>query len=352
MNLCSFCQVCLQKPGQQHKHYPTFPELIASAESCHLCELLLESLSGSPREEITKRVRAGSYSKVTLQFSLEDAFVEVITNDRYIKGSVFTVRGPKGQFLGFWIVPKKKNLRVTNSLAIVLAKFVHRAIWSAEEFVSFQQRVPVIDEWVNECLAKHPSCLPPKIDFLPTRLLDVGEGLGSKLRLVESVDIPKKPGNFPKFMALSHCWGKSRPFLVLSSSSIEILSDGIELDQLPRTFKDAARVVQMLGRRYLWIDSLCIKQDSSVDWEKEAAQMDSIYRNAHLTLAAASSTDSNGGCYIDDNLATMIQKFPTHSQMEGWESANCGQMTGRNFSCHHRYIAEDGFCKNLYSQPA
>ncbi len=111
-------------------------------------------------------------------------------------------------------------------------------------------------------------------------------------------------------MALSHCWGKTQPFLVLSSSSIEILSDGVELDQLPRTFKDAAQIVQMLGRRYFWIDSLCIKQDSTVDWQKEAAQMDSIYRNAHLTLAAASSTNSNGGCYIDDNLATMIQKFP------------------------------------------
>lgn len=165
---------------------------------------------------------------------------------------------------------------------------------------------------MNECLAEHPSCLLSKPDFLPTRLLDVGEGLVSKLRLVESVAIPKTPGNFPKFMALSHCGGKSRPFLVLSSSSIEILSDSVELDQLPRTFKDAARIVQMLGRRYLWIDSLRIKQDSSVDWQKEAAQMDSIYRNAHLTLAAASSTDSNGGCYIDDNLATMIQKFPLY----------------------------------------
>jgi hypothetical protein len=163
---------------------------------------------------------------------------------------------------------------------------------------------------MNECLAEHPSCLLSKTDFLPTRLLDVGEGLGSTLRLVESVDIPKTPGNYPKFMALSHCWGKSRPSLVLTSSSIKILSDGVELDQLPRTFKDAARIVQMLGRRYLWIDSLCIKQDSSADWQKEAAQMDSIYRKAQLTLAAASSTDSKGGCYIDEKLATMIQNIP------------------------------------------
>ena len=177
MDLCPFCQVCLQKPGQLHNHYPTFPEFVASAESCHLCGLLLKSLSGSPRKKITDRVRAGSYSKVTVRISRENAFVEVITKDRYIKGRVFTVREPKGQFPSLGFSPQE--LSFTNLLAIVLAKFVHRAIWSVEEFVSFQQRVPVINEWVDECLAEHPSCLLSKTDFLPTRLLDVGEGLGS-----------------------------------------------------------------------------------------------------------------------------------------------------------------------------
>lgn len=288
MELCPFCQFCLQKPGQQRNHYPTFPEFVASAESYHLCGLLLESLSGSPRKEITDRVRAGSYSKVTLRFSLENAFIEVITRDRYIKGRVCTCEGPKVRFLGFLILPKN-NSRVANLVTTVLAKFVHQAIWSAEESVSFKERVPVINEWMNECLAEHPSCLISKPDFLPTRLLDVGEGLGSKLRLVESVDIPKTRGNIPKFMALSHCWGKSRPSLVLSSSSIEILSDGVELDQLPRTFKDAARIVQMLGMRYLWIDSLCIKQDSIVDWQREAARIDSIISKCTLNPC---------GCFI------------------------------------------------------
>ena len=187
------------------------------------------------------------------------------------------------------------------------ARFRHRAIWSAEESVPFHRRLQVIHEWVDECLKEHPSCHRSKIDFLPTRLLDVGKDPGSKVRLVESEDIPKTPGNNPRFLALSHCWGKVRPTVVLDSLSIDELLNGVELANLPRTFKDAARVVQMLGMRYLWIDSLCIKQDSAADWQKQAAQMNSIYWNAHLTLAAASSTDSNGGCYIDDNLATMVQ---------------------------------------------
>jgi len=110
MKLCPFCQVCLQNPGQQHNHYPTFPEFMASAESCHLCGLLLKSLSGSPRNEIMDRVRASSYSKVTVRISLENAFVEVITKDRYIKGRVFTVREPKGQFVSLGFFPSKSKV--------------------------------------------------------------------------------------------------------------------------------------------------------------------------------------------------------------------------------------------------
>jgi hypothetical protein len=106
MELCPSCQVCLQQRGQ-HNHYPTFPEFVASAESCHLCGLLLKSLSGSPRKEITDRVAAGSYSKVTVRISFENAFVEVITKDRYIKGRVFTVREPKGQYLSLGVFPLK-----------------------------------------------------------------------------------------------------------------------------------------------------------------------------------------------------------------------------------------------------
>lgn len=195
----------------------------------------------------------------------------------------------------------------------------HRAIWSSEESVSFPQRLPVIHEWAEECLKKHPSCQHQGTNFLPTRLLDVGEKPGSRVRLVNSKNIVILPDNYPEFLALSHCWGKSKPSMILCSSSMDILSSGVELADLPRTFKDAARVTQMLGKRYLWIDSLCIIQGSSADWQREAAQMDSVYRNAYLTIAAASSTDSEGGLYIDDKLATMVQTveipFPDSFEM-------------------------------------
>lgn len=42
-----------------------------------------------------------------------------------------------------------------------------------------------------------------------------------------------------------------------------------------------------LGYNYLWIDSLCIIQDSKEDWLREAALMREVYPNALLTISAA-----------------------------------------------------------------
>lgn len=71
----------------------------------------------------------------------------------------------------------------------------------------------------------------------------------------------------------------------------------IALDSLPKTFRDAVLITRALNLRYLWIDSLCIIQDDIHDWEIEAANMYSIYANAHITLAASTAGDSNGGCF-------------------------------------------------------
>jgi hypothetical protein len=42
-----------------------------------------------------------------------------------------------------------------------------------------------------------------------------------------------------------------------------------------------------MGIEYIWIDCLCILQDSKADWEHEAARMADVYSNAYLTIAAS-----------------------------------------------------------------
>jgi hypothetical protein len=95
------------------------------------------------------------------------------------------------------------------------------------------------------------------------------------LKLTSSFDPPAK------YAALSHCWGLY-PLLTTTTSNISSHSSrppgrsGIPLSSLPRTFRDAILIKRALGLRYLWIDSLCIIQDSDVDWEREWALMGEI----------------------------------------------------------------------------
>jgi hypothetical protein len=66
---------------------------------------------------------------------------------------------------------------------------------------------------------------------------------------------------------------------------------------MPANFHDACIATRKLGYQYLWIDSLCIIQDSKEDWEIESAKMGDIYMRASLTLAAAAAKDSDGGMF-------------------------------------------------------
>lgn len=56
-------------------------------------------------------------------------------------------------------------------------------------------------------------------------------------------------------------------------------------------------MTRRLGLKYLWIDSLCILQDSLEDWRHEGSSMAEIYSNSYITLAATNAMGSAGGFY-------------------------------------------------------
>lgn len=72
---------------------------------------------------------------------------------------------------------------------------------------------------------------------------------------------------------------------------------GMSLKQMPQTFIDAIKITRRLALRYLWIDSLCICQDDSEDWAREAGRMADVYSNAYVVIAANRSSDCTGGCF-------------------------------------------------------
>lgn len=55
-------------------------------------------------------------------------------------------------------------------------------------------------------------------------------------------------------------------------------------DSLGTAYREIMDVVRRLGNRYVWIDSLCIVQDSREDWRNECSRMGDVYRHGDCNL--------------------------------------------------------------------
>ncbi|KAF3765645.1 HET-domain-containing protein, partial [Cryphonectria parasitica EP155] len=144
--------------------------------------------------------------------------------------------------------------------------------------------------WIGLCGQTHPQCRTGVSERLPTRVLDLGEPDGSVLvRLYE----PPSGAN-ARYVALSYCWGQAGN-LTTTTRTIAARKTEISWALLPKTFRDAVLIARGLGVRYLWIDSLCIIQDSPSDWEAEAARMAEVHENAYMTIATDAAYDPTCG---------------------------------------------------------
>lgn len=153
-------------------------------------------------------------------------------------------------------------------------------------------------KWLNECRHEHPSCAVSEVVRLPTRVIDValesGRSANSSFLFITSSD--EQVGDV-RYAALSYCWGGPQSS-ILTSRNIDGKQRDICFDKLGKTIQDAIEVTRRLGIRYLWVDSQCIIQDSVEDWQKESAQMGSIYHNAEVTIKISGARDSYVGCLV------------------------------------------------------
>ena len=101
-----------------------------------------------------------------------------------------------------------------------------------------------------------------------------------------------------RYICLSHCWGSGEGIIRTTTSNLHAhLEGGIPLTTLPATFRDAVEVCRSLKILYLWLDSLCIVQDSDEDWREQSAKMADIYANASITIAASASENATRGLF-------------------------------------------------------
>ena len=114
------------------------------------------------------------------------------------------------------------------------------------------------------CLKEHSSCSNlPLTSPLPTRVIEVGPSDGSEEpRLYIHAEEAQHEA---KFAALSYCWGKSQN-LTLTTENLDFMKEIIPWDDIPLTIRDAIELTRGIGIRFLWVDALCIIQNSADDW--------------------------------------------------------------------------------------
>ncbi|KAH8822012.1 hypothetical protein F5884DRAFT_746295 [Xylogone sp. PMI_703] len=136
--------------------------------------------------------------------------------------------------------------------------------------------------WLQECRTSHKNCYIPMTEFFPSRILNV-DTYSNSIRLQSTF-----VGFSSPYVTLSHCWGGGEEILKTTRQTLERMTSGIEISSLPATFATAVRLTQALGFKYLWIDALCIIQDSQEDLMIECSQMGKIYSHSSLTISAVS----------------------------------------------------------------
>ncbi|KAI1073727.1 HET-domain-containing protein [Whalleya microplaca] len=224
---------------------------------------------------------------------------------------------------------------------------------------SHSQTWELVEKWLNRCLESHEGCLRQYSEhFTPTRLLEARTlGAEQTFRLIQHGEFDPRE----RYVTLSHCWGPEPAWkkLRLLESTRGILQSGLPITILPKTFRHAFEIIARLNIRYLWIDRLCIVQDSAEDWQAEAATMHSVYRHGFLNIAALGAYDDQVGCFFDRdptlvaptivNLQPRIGGVASFYRFEGeresWRSTFKGEpLLSRAWVLQERLLAT----RNLY----
>lgn len=121
-------------------------------------------------------------------------------------------------------------------------------------------RTPLLDctkikIWLAHCESSHQSCNSQQSSGSPTRyffLIDT-----------QFMCIFRPTGNC-RYLALSYVWGGVLQYK-LTEHNLDALSMEFSLrpEHLTTTMRDAITLTKQLGERYLWVDPLCLIQDST-----------------------------------------------------------------------------------------
>ncbi|KAI1380199.1 heterokaryon incompatibility protein-domain-containing protein [Hypoxylon crocopeplum] len=170
-----------------------------------------------------------------------------------------------------------------------------------------QSSLAQIHSWLETCIAGHTACsahleAAAKLGARsPTRLIDLQGPQATSWSLVITAD---NPTTTFQYVALSHRWTADIP--KLTQAVFGQLKSGQSDDTLPKDYQHVMALCRALSVRYLWIDSLCIFQDSPEDFRREAATMANVYTGSLFTISIC--WPSKSGCIRTREPSAMVPK--------------------------------------------
>ncbi|KAK7409072.1 hypothetical protein QQX98_008776, partial [Neonectria punicea] len=365
--ICKYCQLMLHPDAPKLvEHQPNVQRLINSGETCSICNWLEVSITRGS-SWLVSRYQQGDPELCDENSTARPITVELNKHERYTT-AVGSVGSRK--------VYTNSGTPLTITTPSRLGELATRRFWTPHDELDQTapfMRMDMLKTWLNEC-ANHETCsasLPTTRNTkLPTRVLDLhgspdvpsgSDDVIIKLRKTQD-------GEVGTYTALSYCWGTDTKLHFKTTQDVlQAHKQGIDFSSLPLTHREAILATLYLGIRYLWIDSICIIQDSHQDWEAESAKMGSVYSAAHLTLAATASATPDVGLLLPFQGArcvnihgeTTIVRLETHRTIDkaseplntrGWtlqEAVLSSRLVcfGEEqwlWKCPSRYATEDG----------
>ena len=316
------------KSRSMRKSIGTFAEIQNRSENCPFCFLVIQSIlpvdtiqtNGSAQCYINWELDGRAFSqdkdgplngrtrRIHLVWDderLKDSYLVFVAPERYLRpnSDARPAWGNEALFLGRTIDTEMGNQALIKSW-LDLCRKTHQGpcrddttMESSSEFgdVISQSYFGVID-----VLDMQLTSLPFKTEMAYSDMVvphqhDSEYDSGPIPQVKESKPFIRRTTHEP-YVALSYVWGEGKAYTTkLSNIMLHRNHGGLEknLEELPRVFHDAFNLVRCLGVRYIWIDSLCIVQDSNRSWGLNSRVMDLIYGNAVLTICAADGLDSS-----------------------------------------------------------
>ncbi|WPG99077.1 heterokaryon incompatibility protein-domain-containing protein [Acrodontium crateriforme] len=136
-----------------------------------------------------------------------------------------------------------------------------------------------IKYWLSKCGSHGSRCEDRRNDVDDKfRLLFLGD---TRPRLVDV----KANSTKLTYVTLSHRWEAATEASSTTHANLADRYVSMPLEEMPPHFSRLAVLAKEVGFDFIWIDSLCIIQDSKEDWKQQSRLMHGIYSNGAINFA-------------------------------------------------------------------